>query len=156
MLPRTAFTAALTSFADERVSGSARDWLGAALQAVALLHGRIVRIDLAQIVAAEALVDVVEVRAHQLLLGFGDAPAVRLAGVLQRGVVDLGAAGAGACRAPGVGGARTAAVLGDEGVLDGAVHDSRPGKEIEVLERYSQALAPARAGADPFHGDETR
>jgi hypothetical protein len=51
------------------------------LPAVALLHGRICGVDLAQPTVAKARIDRVQMRAHELLLGLGDAPAVRLAGV---------------------------------------------------------------------------
>src|SRR6266542_5857459 len=44
------------------------------LQPVALLHGRIAGVDLALPAIAQALVDLVEMRAHQLLLGLGDPP----------------------------------------------------------------------------------
>src|SRR6266511_3640453 len=141
-------------FADERVSGSARTWIPT-LQAVALLHRPVVRVDLAHPVVAQALVDLVEMRADQFLLRLGDAPSVRLTGVLERGVVDLGAAGPGTAAARAIRATGTAAVLGDQCVLYGAVHHAGPGEQVEVLEGHRQALALARAGADPFHGDVT-
>src|SRR5215217_6363193 len=59
------------------------------LQAVAVAHGLVAGVDLAEAGVAEAAVDLVQVLADQLLLGFGDAAAVGLAGVLEGGVVDL-------------------------------------------------------------------
>src|SRR6266540_5521993 len=60
------------------------------LQPVALLHRAVVGVDLAKALVPQAVIDLVEVLAHQPLLGLGDASAVRLAGVLERGVIDPG------------------------------------------------------------------
>jgi hypothetical protein len=58
-------------------------------QAIPLLHLRVGRVDRAHALLAEALVHLVEVVADYLLLGLRDAPTVRLAGVLEGGVVGL-------------------------------------------------------------------
>src|SRR4029453_6617364 len=68
------------------------------IQAVAVAHGLVAGVDLALAGLAEALVDLVEVLADQLLLGLGDAAAVGLAGVLEGGVVDLAPARAARAR----------------------------------------------------------
>src|SRR5919112_1421960 len=129
------------------------------LQAVAVAHGLVAGVDLAQAGVAEAAVDLVQVLADELLLGLGDAAAVGLAGVLEGGVVDLAAARA--ARARGrpaararTGGAGAAAVLGDEGVLDRRLHHARAGQQVEVIQADHHPLALAGAGGDPLHGDE--
>src|SRR4029453_16027707 len=103
----------------------------------------------------KAPVDLVQVLADQLLLGLGDAAAVRLAGVLEGGVFALAAARA-AGRRPAATAARTgtAAVLGDERVLDGRLHHPRPGEQVEVIQADDHPLALAGAGGDPFDGDK--
>src|SRR6266540_1148090 len=59
-------------------------------------------------------------------------------------------------RASALASAGAAAVLGDQRILNGVVHDAGTGQQIEVLDRHGDALALARAGADPLHGDEPR
>src|SRR4029450_2854378 len=98
------------------------------LQPVALTHRLVVGVDLAHTRVAQALVHRIEVVAADLLPGLRDAPAVRLTGVLERGVVDPcpGPAPAARARLP------AALGLGDEGVLDRRGHANRvgaPGEE---------------------------
>jgi hypothetical protein len=59
------------------------------LQTVALAHGGVVGVDLPHPGLPQPRVDLLQVAPNQLLLGLGDAAAVRLAGMLQGGVADL-------------------------------------------------------------------
>src|SRR6266511_231797 len=65
-------------------------------QAVALLHLRVAGIDRALAAGFQARVDLLEVASNQLLLGIRDPATVRLAGMFEGGVVDLGTLGASA------------------------------------------------------------
>src|SRR4029450_8750316 len=122
------------------------------IQAVAVAHGLVAGVDLALADVAKAPVDLVQVLADQLLLGLGAAAAVGLAGVPGGGVVDLAASRA-AGRRPAATAARTgtAAVLGDERVLDGRLHHPRPGGQVEVIQADDPPLALADDGGDALH-----
>src|SRR6266568_9610616 len=60
------------------------------LQAVALPHLRVSRVDRAQAGGRQAIVDLLEVAADEIPLGIRDLAAMGLAGVFEAGVVDPG------------------------------------------------------------------
>src|SRR4029450_1442601 len=97
---------------------------------VALTQRLVVGVDLAHTRVAQALVHRIEVVADDLLRGLRDAPAVRLTGGLERGVVDPGPGPPPAARAR----LPAALVLGDEGVLDRGVQPTRLAQQVEGVE----------------------
>ena len=100
--------------------------------------------------AAQALVDLVQVLAHIGLLGLGDAAAVRLAGVLGAGVIDLAMpAATTTARPPGRRGLAPTLVLGRDGAEQDRLHVVVLGEAVEGFLQHGQLLRPTAARRRP-------